>query len=63
MLAMATEVRRLRRWELTTSIPIGLGVGLAMALRMAREARKMEVGCMMDGLMGLEWWIIDENCI
>ena len=48
----------------TTSMPIGLGAGFAMAAtKMAMEARMKGVVCMMDGFIGLEGWRIDGNCI
>ena len=47
-----------------TSIPIGLGAGFAMAPKMAMEAMmKAEVVFMMNDLIVLECWTIDQNCI
>lgn len=46
-----------------TSIPIGLGAGLAMAPKMAIEAMMKEVVCIMNDLIVLECWTIDQNCI
>ena len=47
----------------TTSIPIGLGAGFAMTLRMAVEAKMMEVVCMMNDGMVLDPWVIAKKQI
>lgn len=47
-----------------TSIPIWLGAGFAMAPKMAIEAMMKEVVCMicmMNDLIVLEYWTIDQN--
>lgn len=46
-----------------TSIPIGLGAGFAMAPKMAIEAMMKEKVCIMNDLIVLECWMIEQMIV